>query len=41
MDIATLAAFVKESGTKIANATKFNRKSGIASGEICGFHSAI
>jgi hypothetical protein len=30
LDMATCAAFVKESRMKIANATKFNRKSGVA-----------
>ena len=30
LDIAACAAFVKESRMKIANATKFNRKSGVA-----------
>jgi len=30
LDTATCAAFVKESRMKIANATKFNRKSGVA-----------
>jgi hypothetical protein len=30
LDMATCAAFVKESRMKIANATKLNRKSGVA-----------
>jgi hypothetical protein len=30
LDIATCAAFVKESRMEIANATKLNRKSGVA-----------
>jgi hypothetical protein len=30
LDMATCAAFVKESRIKIANATKLNRKSGVA-----------
>ncbi len=30
LDMATYAAFVKESRIKIANATKLNRKSGVA-----------
>jgi hypothetical protein len=30
LDTATYAAFVKESRTRIANATNFNRKSGVA-----------
>jgi hypothetical protein len=36
-DTTTYAAFIKESRKKLASATKFHRKSGLRSGEICGF----